>query len=158
DFESIFALTHADQQINNDPDNNFRVFDETSEDPFKSTRASYHHNSIGGYHAARLGLYEDIINNQLVKKNKMVFNMLNTKYFIRRDSTSGRDEAIINPDAFGPCWLVHSVKYVKNADEEMNALNTVNLKDTAVIDNRYRQIDKYDLAPDNSASIKLIEN
>ena len=69
DFESAFIPSEADQQILKDPDHaNFRVFDQTAGNPFYSdSRTSYHHNSIGGYHPALLGLYNDIIENQLEK-------------------------------------------------------------------------------------------
>ena len=87
DFESVFIPTEADQQILKDPDHaNFRVFDQTAANPFYSdSRTSYHHNSIGGYHPAMLGLYNDLIENQLTKGNERVYNMLNTKYFILRN-------------------------------------------------------------------------
>src|SRR5665647_1879977 len=84
DFESAFIPTEADQQIMKDPDHaNFRVFDQTAASPlYSDSRTSYHHNSIGGYHPAMLGLYNDIITHQLSKGNMLVFDMLNTKYFI----------------------------------------------------------------------------
>ena len=99
DFESAFIPSEADQQILKDPDHaNFRVFDQTAGSPlYSDSRTSYHHNSIGGYHPAMLGLYNDIIDNQLSKGNMRVFNMLNTKYFIVQNPQTGKPVAQLNP-------------------------------------------------------------
>src|ERR1019366_6633870 len=120
DFESVFIPTEADQQILKDPDHvNFRVFDQTSGNPFQDSRTSYHHNSIGGGNPAKLELYNDIIENQLEKGNERVYNMLNTKYFIVQNPQTGKPFAQINPAALGNAWLVKGIKYVANANEEM---------------------------------------
>ncbi len=160
DFESAFIPTEADQQISKDPDHaNFRVFDQTAASPFYSdSRTSYHHNNIGGYHPAMLGLYNDLIENQLMKGNRQVFDMLNTKYIIIQNPQTGKPVAQLNPDAFGNAWLVKSIKYVANADAEMAALDSTNLKDTAVVDKRYQAQIKQQPVFDTSATIKLKEN
>jgi hypothetical protein len=160
DFESAFLPTEADQQISKDPDHaNFRVFDETAGNPFYSdSRTSYHHNNIGGYHPAMLALYSDLIDNQLNKGNMQVFDMLNTKYFIVQNPQTGKPMAQLNPGAFGNAWLVKGIKYVNNADEEMDALDSTHLKDTAVVDKRYKPMIKQLPVPDSSAFIKLKQN
>jgi hypothetical protein len=159
DFESAFIPTEADQEILKDPDHaNFRVFDQTSRDPFMDSRTSYHHNSIGGYHPAMLALYNDIIDNQLSKGNMQVFDMLNTKYFIVQNPQTGKPVAQLNPGAFGNAWLAKGIKYVPNADAEMEALDSTNLKDIAVVDKRYQSQIKQQPVPDSSAFIKLREN
>jgi len=84
--------------------------------------------------------------------------MLNTKYFIRRNASGNDDEAIVNPNAFGPCWLVKAIHYVNTADEEMNALDSINVRDTAIVRKSFQTIIKFAPVPDSSASIKLIEN
>jgi hypothetical protein len=158
DFESSLAPTAADQQIKNDPDKNFRVFDQSSQGPFEDARASYHHNSLGGYSPAKLGLYQDLIENQLSKGNIQVYNMLNTKYFIQRDPGGGQPQARVNPAAFGPCWLVKAIHYVKDGNEEMKALDSVNVRDTAIVQQQFASFVKFMPAPDSSATIHLVEN
>jgi Bacterial membrane protein YfhO len=158
DFESAFNPTEADQQILQDPDHaNFRVFN-NSLDSYNDASTSYHHNSIGGYHPAKLGLYQDIIENQLSKGNIQVFNMLNTKYFINPNPKTGKPMAQPNPGAFGNCWLVKGIKWVNNANEEMKALDSTDLKDTAVIEKSFASVAKALPQPDSSASIKLVQN
>ncbi|HMH32524.1 MAG TPA: YfhO family protein, partial [Puia sp.] len=159
DVESFYLPSAADQRILADPDKNFRVFDETDQNgPFNSAHASYFHNSIGGYHPAKLGLYQDIIEKQLSKGNMSVFNMLNTKYFIQSNQASGQPQAAMNPGAFGPCWLVRSIHYVNNADEEMKALDSTNLRDTVVVQKNFESVIKFMPVPDSGASIKLVAN
>jgi hypothetical protein len=159
DFESSFTPTPADVQISKDPDQNFRVFDESEgANAFQDGTASYHHNSLGGYSPAKLGLYQDIIDSQLMKQNMMVYNMLNTKYFIQKNPATGQLQASLNPNAFGPCWLVKSIKYVNNGTEEMKALDNTNVRDTALVDKKFESMIKFLPVPDSTASIKLIEN
>ncbi|MEO9003339.1 MAG: hypothetical protein ABI288_01320 [Ginsengibacter sp.] len=158
DFESAFTPSPADLQILKDPDHsNFRVFNETV-DPFNDATTSYHHNSVGGYHPAKLDLYNDIITRQLGKGNMRVFDMLNTKYFIVQDPQTGKPMAQINPNAFGNCWLAKGIKFVENADQEMAALDSTDLKDTAVVEIKYK--DKIKLMPvyDSIGYIKLVQN
>jgi hypothetical protein len=158
DFESAFIPTQADLQILKDPDHaNFRVFNQTV-DVFNDATTSYHHNSIGGYHPAKLDLYNDIITRQLSKGNMEVFDMLNTKYFIVPDQQTGKPVAQINPNAFGNCWLVKGIKFVENADQEMAALDNTNLKDTAVVENKYKAQIKAEPTYDSIAYIKLVQN
>jgi hypothetical protein len=156
-MEAYFTLTPADLQIEADPEKNFRVLDMAGGDPFQDSHTSYFHNSVGGYHPAKLGLYNDIIERQLVKGNQMVYNMLNTKYVIRK-GPDGKDQAVPNTGAFGPCWLVSAIHFVNGADQEMAALDSLNLRDTAVVENIFK--DKIPFMPvkDSSASVSLVEN
>ena len=159
DSEASFVPTPADLQIAKDPDKNFRVFDQGAEQGFTNdSRISYHHNSIGGYSPAKLGLYQDIIERQLSKGNIMVFNMLNTKYFIQRNPSTGQQMAMLNPGAFGPCWLVRNIHFVKNGDEEMKALDSINLRDTAVIQEKYHSSISTLPVYDSGARLSLLEN
>jgi len=158
DFESAFTPTEADLQIMKDPDHaNFRVFN-SSVDVFNDASTSFHHNSVGGYHPAKLALYQDIIEHQLSKGNMRVFNMLNTKYFIVSNPATGKPMAQQNPDAFGNVWLVKGIKYVNNADEEMLALDNTDLRDTVVIEKSFSADIKTQPQYDSTASVKLKEN
>ena len=157
-FEAGFIPTAADQQILADPAKPFRVFDQTDQQgPFNSSRASYFHNSIGGYNPAKLGLYQDLIEHQISKGNVEVFNMLNTKYIISQNPTNGQAIAQQNPGAFGPVWLVKGVKLVANADAEMAALDNTPLKDTVVIQQQYAQQIQLQPIGDTAATIQLKE-
>jgi hypothetical protein len=84
--------------------------------------------------------------------------MLNTKYIIRKSPDGRNDVAMLNPGAFGPCWLVSGIKYVHTADEEMAALDSTNLRDTAVVQHAYASSVPFPPVKDSSASIRLIEN
>lgn len=95
----------------------FRVFEQGN--PFNSSRTSYFHKSIGGYHGAKLGIYQELIEFHLSKGNQAVFNMLNMKYTLAPNG----QQAIPNPNAYGNAWFVKNVKQVETADEEILALN-----------------------------------
>ena len=158
DFQSVFVPSQAEQQILKDPTHaNFRVFNETV-DPFNDATTSYDLNSVGGYHPAKLDLYNDIITRQLSKGNMQVFDMLNTKYFIVQDQQTGKPVAQLNPGAFGNCWLAKGIKYVDNADQEMAALDNTDLKDTAVIENKFKAQIKTTPKYDSIGYIKLVQN
>lgn len=157
-FEDVFIPNAADLQIQQDT-GYFRVFDQSGGvSPFNSSRASYHHNNVGGYHPAKLGLYNDLISNQLATGNMQVYNMLNTKYFIVDNPANNRPVAQLNPNAFGPVWLVQGIAVVNNADEEMAALNTVNLQDSAVADAREFEKIKSQPIYDSTATIQLVSH
>lgn len=99
---------------------NFRVYEQGN--PFNSSRASYFHKSIGGYHGAKLGPYQELIEFHLAQGNQSVLNMLNMKYSL----APGGQQAIPNPKALGNAWFVKSVKEVASADEEILALAVEN--------------------------------
>ena len=135
-----FEPSPADQQILLDKSLSYRVWDQAS-DFMSSNRASYFHKSIGGYHAAKLHRYQDLIEYVLPKNTVAVLNMLNTKYIIQQsmDSTGqgGAPFAQINPDALGNAWFVRNVQQVNNADEEVAAIQLFNPGITAVVDKRF---------------------
>ena len=156
-IEAAFTMSDADKRIKADPEKNFRVLDMGSGDPFQNAHASYFHNSVGGYHPAKLALYNDLIEHQLTKGNQRVYDMLNTKYIIRK-TQDGREEAMLNPGAFGSCWLVSNIHFVNNADQEMSALDSINVRDTAIVENIFADRIPYMPMKDSAASIRLIEN
>ena len=87
-----------------------------------------------------------------------VFDMLNTKYFIVQNPQTGKPEAQLNPGAFGNCWLVKGIKYVDNADQEMAALDSTDLKNTAVVENKFKAQIKSTPKYDSIGYIKLVQN
>ncbi len=129
--EQQFVQRPADAQILQDKDMNYRVMDVQH---FGEAMPSYFHKTVGGYHAAKLTRYNDLINNQIAKNNVQVLNMLNTRYVIVDDQTVQR-----NPDALGNAWFVDSLTYVNNADEEMAFLDNFNPAKSAVADAKFKQ-------------------
>ena len=118
---------------------------------------SYYHNSIGGYHAAKLGRYQELFDFQIAKNNIQVFNMLNTKYFIIPDA-EGKPKAQQNTEANGNVWFVDNLIPVQNANSEIKALDSLNTKKEAVIlENDYKKIDtQFSINRDANSLIKLI--
>ena len=129
--EQTFVQRPADAQILQDKDMNYRVMDVQH---FGEAMPSYFHKSIGGYHAAKLSRYNDLINSQIANNNMQVLNMLNARYFIIDDQTVQR-----NPDALGNAWFVDSLTYVNNADQEMAFLDNFNPATSAVADAKFKQ-------------------
>ncbi|MGE0560917.1 MAG: YfhO family protein [Flavobacteriales bacterium] len=134
-YEQTIHATVADQQILNDKEPNYRVFNATVS-TFNDNKTSYFHNSVGGYSAVKLIRYQDLIENQLSKGNMNVFNMLNTKYFIV--GKPGEEAVNQNPQALGSVWFVNQIDWAKDADEEMAKLTDFNPKSTAIVDVRYK--------------------
>jgi hypothetical protein len=162
DNEMMFQRTAYDDSIKADK-SYFRVYN-YSQDRFHENITSYTLNSIGGYHAAKLRLYQDIIERQLGNNNMAVVNMLNAKYFIQKEENPqspqyGHTIAMQkNPGALGPCWLVKTVQFVKNADDEMNALNHFNPSDTAFVQESFKSSLPNLPVADSTASIQLVKN
>lgn len=129
-MSSPYQKDGADMEILKDADH-FKVFDVTRS-TFNSTHASYFHNSIGGYHAAKPKRMQDIYDFYLRDDNHMgILNMLNTKYIIVSQENSGAI-AQRNPFANGNAWLVEDLIYVKDGDTEIRALDTLKNKKYAV--------------------------
>lgn len=154
---SQFEETNADKMIAKDTDPNFRVFNVTGGDPFQEAKTSYYHKSIGGYHPAKLGIYDDLITYQLNGKTNMaVLNMLNTKYFIQEDQQGKNAVPSLNQEALGNCWFVKGVHFVKGAAEEMRALDNFNPRDTAIVDESFKTAINGFTPADSTASIKQV--
>lgn len=136
-----FPLTDNDRQILADTAMNYRVMDIPR---FYAAEPSYHHKMIGGYHAAKLTRYQDLIDRHLgnfarggevSQADFNVLNMLNAKYFITADNA-----LMTNPDALGNAWFVDTVEMVDGADAEMEALGRINPATTAVADRRFMEV------------------
>ncbi len=133
--KSAFQMTQADRDILQDSDPNYRVLNLTVA-TYNDPTTSYYHKSIGGYSAAKLRRYDDLIKYQLSKGNMKVINMLNTKYIITA-SEDGSPEAMYNPDAAGNAWFVDEVMWVDGAKAEMDALNYFDVNRTVIADNHF---------------------
>ncbi|MES2417312.1 MAG: YfhO family protein [Bacteroidota bacterium] len=161
-FESKSALANyfqprdVDNFISADKDPNFRVYDQ-SISTFNDASTSAFHKTVGGYHAAKLKRFDELIQNQLsTSVNQDVLDMLNTKYFITRDRETGTYKMQRNATALGNVWIVNNIQFVKNADQEMKAINSFDPKQTAVVDLQYKNLlDTTHLGADPTAFIKM---
>ena len=154
-LKAQFAPRAVDEQILQDKDPNYRVYD-ASVNTFNSSSGSYYHKMVGGYHAAKLKKYQELIENQISKGNMSVFNMLNTRYFINKDQQSSQEIVQRNPGAMGNAWFVNEVEFAANADSEMNALTGFDPKSKAIVDVRYKaEVGNISLIKDSTANIKL---
>lgn len=151
--EKPFAMTSADREILKDK-SIYRVYN-AAVSTMSNSSTSYFHQSIGGYHGAKLKRYQEIWDMQLSKHNQEVLNMLNTKYFIIPNE--GKTQVSINPNANGNAWFVNKYTFVENADEEMLALNDFNSKTEAIVDKKFKNnFENKQLIPaDSSSYIKL---
>lgn len=148
-YAQTFTPTPADEQILKAEKSrgDYRVFDLNN--PFNNATPSYFHNTIGGYHPAKLQRYQDLIDQHISKNNQNVLNMLNAKYFVSPDG-----KVQINPEAAGPVWFVEDIKKVENANAEIDALNNFKPKLTAIVHQEFSDyIDGFN--PQKQGSIKL---
>lgn len=147
-----FLPSKADEEILKDK-SYYRVANFAGS-PLQDGRTSYFHNSIGGYHAAKMKRYQELFDYQIAKNNFEVLNMLNTKYII-----VGEEQFQENSEANGNAWFVNSLQKVTSANEEIKALDSLKTKSEAVIDVsdfKYDGVDVFE--KDSTATIKLVKN
>ena len=151
--------TQTDEYILRDKSLDYRVLN-FAVSTFNDNNTSYWHKSVGGYHPAKLRRYQEMIDHHISKEmaylqhqipavqgdmtkinpdSISVINMLNTKYFIFPTGNS-QTAPLQNPYAYGNAWFVENVKYVQNANEEIDALNTTVPTKTAVVSNDFKQV------------------
>jgi hypothetical protein len=162
EYESTFTPSAADTQILKDT-GYYRVLNLTQgiSGAFNSgALTAYYHKSVGGYHPAKLSIYQDLIEKQLYNFPNClpVLNMLNTKYLILPDQQSGAPQVQQNANALGACWFVNGIRAEKGPAAIMNALTNFNPKDTAVIEQKNIPNIQVDKVKDSLASIVLIKN
>lgn len=167
------AKTPADEQILQDKDIHYRVLNLGGGNPFNENNTSYWHKSIGGYHAAKLHRYQDLIDRHITPEMYAmaralaaaqgdlatvpadsimpVLNMLNMKYVIFGQGQEA--QAFLNPHANGNGWFVSSLRFAKDADGEMAALSGLDTKRAAVADERFRP--QLDGTPLGGGTVKL---
>ncbi|MEM6263824.1 MAG: hypothetical protein AAGI38_15025 [Bacteroidota bacterium] len=166
----------ADNFILQDKAPHYRVMNLAS-NTFNEAQTSFHHKSVGGYHAAKFRRYQDLIERHISREMQMlkttlqsqpsdssiratlaqlrVHNMLNTKYFIYNPKA----RPLVNPSAYGNAWFVRELQTVNSPDEEIAALNRIDPQQTAVADisqpNVVTQTKGFTPQPDPSATISL---
>ena len=138
-FEQAFKMQPWEKQIlDNDKDPNFRVMN-LAVSTFNDARTSYRLKSIGGYSAAKLRRYQDLIDEHLSKMHWPVIDMLNTKYLIVADRQTGETGVQLNPNAMGNAWFVDTLIVVDTPNQECDGLMQYDLHNTAVLDKEYAQ-------------------
>lgn len=170
-----FPLSTADKEILQDTDPDYRVLN-MAVSPFNDASTSYYHKSIGGYHAAKLRRYQELIDYHIINEIQNIYgtlksnptdsalratfsqqgvlNMLNTRYIIYNPQAA----PLRNRYALGNAWFVNYIKMVKNADEEIKTIGEINPATTAVVDERFNeQVAGFTPKQDAKASIKLVE-
>ena len=138
EYEQNFSPSPVNIEISKDT-STYRVFDISNgvETAFNGNAlTSVFHQSIGGYHAAKLSIYQDLIEKQLYKfpNCSPTIDMLNTKYIIFRDPQSNQISYQVNPNAAGTCWLVDTISIIKDPVKVMSSLDSLNIRTTAVIE------------------------
>ena len=158
--EQAQQKTETDEIILADKALDFRVLNLAS-NTFNENETSYYHKSVGGYHAAKLRRYQELIEAYISPQMQDAFkavaeatgdmtqvagdsiypvlNMLNTKYFIL-PLQDGKTVPVENPYAYGNAWFVNDVKFVDNANQELDAVGKLNLRYEAVADAKYREL------------------
>lgn len=167
--------TATDQQILQDQTLDYRVLNLAS-NTFNENETSYFHKSIGGYHAAKLRRYQEVIEAYISPEMQRiipaviaaegdiqkvngdsvmpVINMLNTRYLIM-PMQGGQTMPMLNPFALGNAWFISDIKYADNANEELDALGTMNLRTTAVADKQFADILGKTEAQDSTATVSM---
>ena len=173
-----FPPSQADELILQDPDKYHRVLNMTVS-TFNDNTTSYYHKSIGGYHAAKLRRYQELIEEHISPEMQAlqqaavqtsglletcngdslfpVLNMLNMKYVILGTKDSGK-VPVMNPWANGNAWFVNKVQYVDDADAELAALHGLATKHVAVVDKKFQDVlGNEALQSDSTAKVTLTE-
>lgn len=154
------AEREVDQLIRMDKDPNYRVLDLTTS-PFMDARTSYFHKSLGGYHAAKLMRYQELIERQLAGEaiNEDVLDMLNTRYLITTGSgqDAGNQRISRRNTAAGNAWFVERVTFVESNEAEMEALNSFDARREAFVHTDFRSVlNEQRLGTAETASIELV--
>ena len=168
-------LTATDEQILQDKSLDYRVLNFAS-NTFNENETSFYHKSVGGYHAAKLRRYQEMIEEHISPEMQAamsemsaaggdmsqvpgdsifpVLNMLNAKYFIV-GLQDGQTKPLTNPYAYGNAWWVDNVEYVANANEEIEGVGKVNLRKVAVADKQFEKILGQSAAHDSTDVVTL---
>ena len=169
-----FQPTETDKMILADESLDYRVLNLAS-NTFNENNTAYWHKSVGGYHAAKLRRYQEMIEEHISGEMSALFkavaeaegdmeqidasqfpvlNMLNTKYYIF-PLQGGQTLPLPNPHALGNAWFVKDVQYVGNANEEIEAIHGLDPSETAVVDKRFEAVVK-PMASDAASTVRLV--
>jgi len=169
-----FQQTETDKLILQDEALDYRVLNLAS-NTFNENNTAYWHKSVGGYHAAKLRRYQEMIEEHISGEMQglykavadaggemellnpadfPVLNMLNTRYFIF-PLQGGQTVPLLNPFARGNAWFVNDVKYVNNANEEIEAIHELDPAHQAVVDKKFQEAIQ-PIASDSTATIQLV--
>ena len=175
--EMPIQMTETDKLILEDKTDmgNFRVLNFATS-TFNENETSYYHNSIGGYHAAKLRRYQDMIDHYIMPEMQAlmpavvkaggdmtqvdgdslcpVLNMLNARYFIL-PLQDGQTVPLLNPYVHGPAWFVDRLTYVDNANAEIDAVGKIDIRHEAVADKRFKEQLKEASVQDSTSVVKL---
>ena len=159
DSENAFVLNPIDIALKKDT-SLYRVLDVRNgiQNAFNGGAiVAYHHKTVGGYHPAKLSIYQDLIENQWYKFPNCAptINMLNTKYVITGNIAN---DTIANKGALGNVWFVKGVQFEKGPAEVMHRLDNFNPKDTAIIEQKDKIESLSSLEFDENAKISLVNN
>ena len=160
DADAYFAMQPYEQEILQDKDSNFRVLN-LAANTFNDARTSYRLKSIGGYSAAKLRRYQDLIDEHISHEmNPLMQTIMQTQGFMLPDANEGKDFPVLNmlnmkyavvplqggtqapvqnPYAMGNCWFVDEVIWVDTPDEECAALGIIDLHKQAVADKKFAE-------------------
>ena len=134
----------------------YRIFDLTT----GNTKPSYFHNSLNGYHAAKMKRYDDVFNFYITQNHLGVLSMLNTKYIVAQNE-EGNATTYENSEAHGNAWFIKNILFVKTPDEEILSLDSLDVKNNVVINkDEFGQFFKTESASayrlDSIANVKLV--
>ena len=174
--EAPQPMSHTDQLILKDKGLDYRVLN-LATNTFNENETSYYHKSIGGYHAAKLRRYQEMIeayiNPQMSRIMKAVadsdgdmtrvngdslfpvLNMLNTKYIIV-PLQGGQTVPLLNPYAYGNAWFVDRLTFADNANQEIERIGQIDLRHEAVADKRFADVLGEAVAQDKNSVAKLL--
>jgi hypothetical protein len=155
-------MSEADKWILRDT-TDYRVANFAGGNPFVdgTNATAYYHRSVGGYHAATLRRYDELITHHLAKNNMAVYDMLNTRYFIVPGASDGggaTTQVEVNTNACGSAWYVDTIRWVNSPDQELLALHDFDPHTTAVVDSsKFNDIAVVEATSDTAAKITLVE-
>lgn len=142
--QAVVPMREVDQLIQLDKDPSYRVLDLTTS-PFSDAKASYYHKSLGGYHAAKLMRFQEILEHQFNGAlNEDVLDMFNVRYLITQDPQNGSDRIQRRATAAGNAWFVDKVTMVKDNAQEMQAISSFDPSREAFVHDEFK--DKINLA------------